>query len=73
MALKDWKKVSKNQYRKGTEKIFIFENKTKIHLPQKKWEYSYTVYIDTKISDKQETFLTKAQATTYAKNYMRTH
>ena len=73
MALKDWKKVSKRQYRKGSERIYILSNKTKITPTQKKWKYSYIVFIDTKISDKKKTFLTKAKALAYAKAYMRKH
>jgi len=76
MALKDWKKTPvSGRYAvfdnvKTGERLFIEENKTKITPSQKKWNFSYTTFIDGK---KSRTFNTKSKALMFVKNYMRTH
>ena len=76
MATKDWGITPVSGYEKvydnknTSERIFITKNKTKITPGQKKWKYSYTVFIDGRSS---RSFVTKPQALKFARSYMRTH
>jgi len=78
MGLKDWGyavppvKRYENVYdnRVTGERLFITKNKTKITPSQKKWKYSYTLFIDGRPS---RSFSTKTQALRFAKNYMSKH
>ena len=82
MAIKDWKKTTINlpnkknygwKWKKGLETIRIYKNKTKRTPHQKNWNYSYSVWFNTKDRDGERIFLNKTKALAYAKAYMRRH
>lgn len=76
MALKDWKKVGKDSYRKGDMLLEIHTNKTKTMPNQKEWKYSYDVGVyDAHFTNHTSSaiFMNKTDGLAYAMQYMRTH
>ena len=75
MALKDWKKVAKDSYKKGDKLLEIHTNRTKTMPNQKEWKRSWDVAIYGNGFSREAggIFLSRKEAINFAKKYMRTH